>query len=246
MRERLSEQPGEVPSSTSRPLIHLAIALAAECVYLIGRAFILPVFESDVARELAITSWRVPFVLLYAWLFFVGMGGKATEKRGVPSHLLLWGAVFLAFVAGPPAWGPPPPFDLSDSVFLLTAPIVAMREELFLRAILQNALERAIHPLLAVLATVLLFVGFHVGMQPMNAYTVSALAALGLLCGVIYQRTHSLWLVVLVHTAYDCLPQLPQLGSFAPTMVLLGNVMAFLAGIIWWFLDKEKEVQHRD
>src|SRR5688500_13365719 len=108
-----------------RSSTYFAIAIVAELAYLSGRTLIRPVFDGDVARELAVTAWRVPFVLLYAWIFFVAFRPSAEEKRETPSHPLLWGGMILALLVGPPAWGGQTPLDWSASVFMLTAPIVA-------------------------------------------------------------------------------------------------------------------------
>lgn len=241
MEQGLPEDIEEVPSKNAAPRAYFAFALAAECVYLTGRTVILPFFESEVSKELAITSWRVPFVLLYAWILF-SIVGNSERTRGPPSHPLLWAAIVLSLLAGPPAWGYVP-LDSTVIVFIFTAPIIAMREELFFRGILQSALEKVLHPVVAILVTVAVFVASHIGMQDLNAYTISALTGLGLLCGVIYQRTRNLWVVVLVHTFFDCIGQLPPLETLTPPLVLLGNAIAIVGGIVWWFLDQQRQVR---
>jgi membrane protease YdiL (CAAX protease family) len=227
-----------------RSSTYFAIAIAAELAYLGGRTLIRPLFEGDVPGELAVTAWRVPFVFLYAWIFLGAFRAGAEERRGTPSHPLLWGAVALVLMVGPPAWGQMP-LDWSASVFMLTAPIVALREELLYRAILQCGLERVLHPLLAILIATALFVASHAGWQTMNVYTIFAIAAGGLLFGVVYQRTRSLGLVVVLHTAFDCLAQLPSL-PLKPTTVLLLNAAAFFGGVVWWSLDRQKASMQSD
>jgi membrane protease YdiL (CAAX protease family) len=224
----------------SRLWAYLVVAIAAELVYLAGRTLIRRAFADAIPAELAVTAWRLAFLILYFWLFMRSMR-NTKGSRTMPWHPLLLGAVALDLVVGPYAWSENA-FDWPTSiVFLLTTPVVALREELFYRAILQGALERTLPPLIAILIAAAAFVLSHIGAQPMNPLTISAITAAGVLLGVIYQRTRNLWLVVTLHTLYDSVALLPNLLLITPFVILIGNVAVIFGGIMWWRLDEERE-----
>ena len=212
---------------------YLIIAIVAECVYVAGRTFIRPTFTTAISAELAITAWRLVFALLYFWLYFRFVR-DARASRGVPWHPLILGAAIVDLAAGPFAWGANR-LDLQTSlVFASTTPIVALREELFYRAILQGELERKLHPLAAIGITTVAFVLFHIGAQAMTVLTVASMATGGLLFGVIYQRTRNLWLVVILHTLYDWIVLVPRFVQLVPAAVLAGNALAMSLALFWW------------
>jgi membrane protease YdiL (CAAX protease family) len=218
---------------------YLLIAIAAECVYVVGRTFIRPAFTTAISAELAITAWRLAFALLYLWIF-VRLSRDAGKRGGVPWDPLLVGAVIVDLVVGPFAWGANKSDLTTTLVFAATTPIVALREELFYRAILQGELERTLHPIIAILVTTVAFVLFHIGAQPMTFLTIASMAAGGVLFGVIYQRTRSLVLVVILHALYDWIVLVPRFMEIAPIAVLVGNVSVISAALAWWTMDRKK------
>jgi membrane protease YdiL (CAAX protease family) len=228
------------PPSVHRHQVILAAAIAAEIAYVAGRFLVRSSFEGPIATELATTAWRLPFMLLYIYLVRdVFRSGMA--RRGLPRHVALAIAVVLALLVMPLA-GHGLDGDLKTRlVFALTTPVVALREELFYRAILQNALERAVHPVAAILISTALFVPFHIGMQPMDLVTISFLAAGGVLLGVIYQRTRSLFLVVTLHLVVDLAFLFPRFQVIQPVAALFGNLIVIFAALIWWMLDRQRE-----
>jgi membrane protease YdiL (CAAX protease family) len=129
----------------------------------------------------------------------------------------------------------------SRLVFAFTTPIVALREELFYRVILQGALERLIQPVMAILVSAALFVPYHIGMEPMNVPTVSHIISCGVLLGVIYQRTRNLWTVVIVHTILDWVVLGPPFQLVQPSTVLIANILVLLGALIWWSIDRTKQ-----
>jgi membrane protease YdiL (CAAX protease family) len=221
------------------PRAYLLVAVAAEVAYLIGRVLIRSEVDGPISAELAVTAWRLIFAIAYGWMFFVALGRKAVEGRIVPHRPVLIGVILLTLLAGPPSWGEP---DVDWSLriaLILTAPVVALREELFYRGILLRGLEAEFHPLVAMVVTGVAFVLSHLGAQPMNAYTIAAMAALGILVGAIYQLTRNLWFVVLLHTLYDCMVAIPQIVQVPPFTIFAGNVLVIAVSILWWFSGRE-------
>jgi membrane protease YdiL (CAAX protease family) len=219
--------------------VALAIAAAAEVAYIAGRSFITHAFADRITAELTLTAWRLFSLGVCAWLFFDVV--RARPWRGLPWHPVLATAIasdLLAMhLAGCGTYG-----DWTVRlVFAATTPIVAMREELFYRGILQNALERRVHPITAVLISTTAFVLYHIGMQPMNFYTVIGLASGGFMLGVIYQRTRNLWIVVALHTVFDLIMVLPPRAAFVPVIGLAGNLITLGGMVTWWSLDRKGE-----
>lgn len=123
----------------------------------------------------------------------------------------------------------------------MTTPIAALREELFYRAILLGSLERAMHPVAAILLAALLFVLSHIGAQPFTLLTISSLAVLGVMLGVVYQRTRILWLVVCIHSVFNVAILLIQVDTYQPFLAFTANSLAILAVLGWWSLDRSRE-----
>jgi membrane protease YdiL (CAAX protease family) len=218
----------------------IAVAVVAELVYVAGRGLVQSVFSGAIAAELAITAWRLVFVVLYLWILSNALRpARGTGRTSWHPVLVVATAIALAVM---PLAGYGIDVDWpSRLVFILTIPIVALREELFYRAILQSALERAVHPIAAILCTTVLFVLYHVGFQPMNPLTVSSIAAVGVLLGVTYQRTRNLWLVVVLHSLFDLVVLVPRFQIIGPATALTGNIVALLGVLIWWSFEDTKE-----
>lgn len=99
-------------------------------------------------------------------------------------------------------------------VMVIGAPVA---EELFFRGLLQNTLVRVWKPWVAVLFTAVIFTLFH-----FHPVRFVAVFELGLILGLVYHRTGSLWLVVLFHAVTNffafSLANSPWLESHAETL----------------------------
>ena len=225
---------------TSRP-IALTIAILAELVYVAGRAQLRTAFADPLVGEIGLTIWRLVFVILYA-LLFLPMVRESLRKLSVPLHPVIVGAAVLS-IAALPLGGYGARFDATTlQVFALTTFVVALREELFYRLILLGALEKLVHPVVAILASATLFVVYHFGAQPMTLVTISSMAAAGVLFGVIYQRTRSLLLVVILHAVFDLVLLVPHAKLIAEGAVVAANIVALCAALIWWRIAAGKPV----
>jgi membrane protease YdiL (CAAX protease family) len=190
--------------------------------------------------ELVTTAWRLVFLAIYLWLFFdvAKQAWHAPYRRPLPP--LLVGAIGASFLiillAG--YWQQQ---DLDTRlVFALTSPIVAMREELFYRLILQTALQRKLQPVAAILLASIAFVLFHIGAQPVNVYTIVSLMSFGVLLGVVYERTRSLRLVVLVHLIVDLL-FIVSIKVISPFGALFGYLGVTFVALQAWSFDNSGE-----
>jgi membrane protease YdiL (CAAX protease family) len=224
---------------TFTPRAALVIALASELVYIAGRALIRGHMSEEIPRELVTTAWRIAFIGWYAWLFAGAIREAWRAPAARPVHPLLWIALGIAVVPVPLAGYASGLDAVSRIVFALTTPFVALREEIFYRFILQNALERRLHPLAAILVSTALFVAYHAGAQPMGIFSVLSLTAGGLLLGVAYQRTRSLKLVVVLHLVMD-LAFLASIPVIAYPWVVLANLVVVIAALLAWSLDSSK------
>jgi membrane protease YdiL (CAAX protease family) len=208
--------------------IRLAVAVVAEFTYLFGRSAIISVVDDPFYRELMWTGWRLAFVLLYLWLFFDII--RNAERRPLSRNPLLVISIIIFLGAMPFAHGG----GGAGWIELVAVPLVALREEFFYRAILQNALEHRFQPLLAVLITTALFALSHIGAQPISLATLSSFVVCGVVLGVVYQHTRNIWIVVALHAAADFIVVLPYRQPLGPSIALVANFVATLGALIWW------------
>jgi len=192
------------------------------------------------AQELIWTAWRLPFAALYLWLFFTE-ARAAGVRRSMPWHPLLLGVLAFDLVSLPFAGGNLGLDAGCRMVFVLTTPVVALREELIYRVIVQSALERIFAAPVAILVATFVFVVSHIGAQPMTLMSVMSLAAGGVALGAIYQRTRNLWVVVFLHCLYDVIALVPSAPSTAPGWNVLANLLTMLGVMVWWKIDDEKQ-----
>ena len=218
----------------------LAIAIAAELVYVGGRVLVQRHVPGVVAGEITLTAWRVASLAFYAWLFWEPLKAawRAPVARRV--HPLLWVAITLDLLIALTAGYWQNREMAVKMVFALTTPVVALREEVFYRFILQDGLERRMAALPAIALSSAAFVVYHAGYQPMDVAGVLMLLAAGVLMGVAYQRTRSLRLVVGVHLVMD-LAFLVSAKMLGPGWVLLGFVLVPLVALLAWSMDRTLE-----
>jgi membrane protease YdiL (CAAX protease family) len=193
-----------------------------------------------VAQEILWTAWRLPFAALYLWLFFAD-ARAAGARRSMPWHPLLLGVLALDVVSLLFAGGEPGLDAACRSVFVLTTPVVALREELIYRVVVQSALERVFAAPVAILVSTFVFVAFHIGAQPMTLMSVVSLAAGGVVLGTIYQRTRNLWVVVFLHWLCDVIALFPYSPNINPGWNLLANLLTMFGVMVWWKIDDEKQ-----
>jgi membrane protease YdiL (CAAX protease family) len=213
--------------------VRLLVAIAGELVYLFGRSVIIASVGDRFLLEVVWTAWRLAFVLFYLWLFFDVVKNQH-ERRPIPRDPLFGAFVVICLAVVPfatTAWSTNWREGLLD---LVAVPIVALREELFYRAIVQRALGRVLPPLGAIVVATLLFAMSHVGAQPINLVTLSSFVAGGVVLGVVYHHTRNLWIAVALHAAADFLVWLPHIERTSADMAVIGNIVAIVLAVIWW------------
>jgi membrane protease YdiL (CAAX protease family) len=218
----------------------LAIAIVAELVYIGGRFLIRSSLQGMIATELVTTAWRLVILAFYVWLFSGALkrAWRQPARRALHPLLTVALAASILIVLAGGYWQV---HDTSTMlVFALTTPVVAFREELFYRFILQDGLERKLGSLPAIWLSSLLFVLYHIGSQPMNLGTYVSLASFAILFGAVYQRTRSLRLVVAMHLIVD-LVFIVSVSVLAPTWVFIGDVAVLFMAILGWSLDHSRE-----
>jgi membrane protease YdiL (CAAX protease family) len=121
-------------------------------------------------------------------------------------------------------------------VFVLTSPVVGLREELVYRGIVQRSLERPLGPIGAIGVSSLLFSAYHLGALPLVPVYFVIVFLAGSVLGVMYRASGSLWLVIGVHALYDALSALspvfgaPLLGMRWAVGLMLGALVML---VIW-------------
>lgn len=127
-------------------------------------------------------------------------------------------------------------------VFAITSLAVGLREELSYRAILQTVLEKKLGLSGAIAVTTIAFSVYHYGAQPWTAFTVSQYIAFGVILGLLYARTRSLWLVVAIHAIYDALYCFTPYGAnpWEPQRTIPFLAAATLLTLTWFIFSRKK------
>ena len=131
---------------------------------------------------------------------------------------------------------------------------VAFIEELYIRGLLQNIIEKLLHKkqnasiLAIVLASIIFGIGHIFGTLGSSPLTIICKVlwtiALGLYLGVIYKKTGNLWVPIILHTVidfcawpfcYSTIPPYPQTSLVILLVVYIG------VGVYAWGIMKRKE-----
>lgn len=206
-----------------------AIAILLELGYVLGRLGIQVWQPEEPACELWKNAWRLVFIVIYAAFFFDWKGALGRERIRAQPFLVASIVLLLATVSG--GGSEPLPFAW---LLAITAPIPAMREELFYRGILQRFLVERLGVGTGIAIASVLFALQHVGHYPMQPYYLFWLSSVGVVLGVIYQRTRNIWLVIAIHMLADVwAPLRPQWAGLEPFHVIVVGVWAVIAVVVW-------------
>jgi membrane protease YdiL (CAAX protease family) len=154
--------------------------------------------------------------------------------RAIGRSPLIIAAIVLLLCVSPFSWPPVSGDILVVAVFFATTPVVALREELAYRVLMAGSLSRLASPAIALSVSTIAFVAYHTGSQPMNLLPISAMAALGILLGVLYFRTGSWVAITVLHALVDWLVLVPRDWSPLNGLVLLGNLAMAGLALAWW------------
>jgi membrane protease YdiL (CAAX protease family) len=122
---------------------------------------------------------------------------------------------------------------------MLTSFIVGFREELLYRAVILNLLQPRLGTTGAVACATSLFVAYHYGAQPFTWISITEIASISVLLGLVYVRTGSFITIATIHSVYDAIwfigpvvkPALPDI--WRPAFL----ISAMLLGIVWSLLS---------
>ena len=187
----------------------LVIAIFVEAVYWFGTRQVLQYVSWDTyTAELLRTALRLGSAAAIFWLYRDLILSRLSDTRefrkaSVASALLLFMAVplFLQHHSMPPAF----------AVFVgLTAVAVGVKEEFLFRGVIQNYLMKRLGFTKSVLLTSFLFAAWHFGVGPTSFLDYAHIFLASIVLGVLYVRTGSMLLVIVVHIAYDMLFSLPN------------------------------------
>ena len=167
------------------------------------------------------------------WYFF-----RAIIFSGVPNRKGIQHPLFIAAVGALLAvpllignWylmGP-----VTKFVFAATSIVVGIHEEFLFRGIMQNLVARRFGMLSSIGITSAVMTVWHVGAIPLNIFNYSQVLIVSCVLGLIYARTQSIWVVVILHALYDALwPLTPVLAE--PLSRYWGTVLLVIALIFTW------------
>lgn len=173
--------------------------------------------------ELIRTLLRLVAVLIYWILLREFITSKKLISTDIVQFRLL--AASVLFLSVPLLVG-----DLSymgpgtKAVYAATSIVVALKEEITFRALLQNLIAKRLGNGAAILLTTVLFTAYHIGAIPLELFAYGQVVLASLLLGIVYVRTQNLWLVMWLHALYDALWSL--------TPIATGPLLAYRFGLL--------------
>lgn len=226
----------------SEKSVWLAILVIELTFMVLTRVILAQSHNSVLGAELLRTVLRIAAVLVYLALIPELINFKTPANSGASAlhPVMLWAmALFLAasfFLVS--TGGAPTP--ATRWVFAITSIPVALKEEITFRALIQNLLAKRFGTPIAVAMATALFVLYHVGVIAPNFASYAVVALAGLFFGVVYVRTQSLWLVIVLHAAYDMLVCLPALlvQNHVIGLFLLAASLALVCG--WTVYSRQR------
>lgn len=180
----------------------------------------------------AIAVWLVLYLRFFRY--------PRQERRPLPRDPLL-AIITVAFLLIEPLGGFEEKGDWARKLsFAFFVAIVVFGEELFYRGVLQNALERFMHPLIAILLANVGFVVCHAPVMEINALSVSIIAAAGVLSGAIFQLTRILWWPTVLHVLGDWVLIIPAPLLLGNEAVIASNTVIIIVTLAWWNMQRRR------
>jgi membrane protease YdiL (CAAX protease family) len=220
------------PRSTFEKLS--AVFVVEVCYAVVTRVLVRPHFD-PIPAELYVTGCRLLTLPIYWALFSETVRSRSLQWRmlrrplfGLGLAMSLLTPVLVDDLALPSA--------SAKLVFVLTSPVVGLREEVVYRGIVQNSLERPLGWIGAIAVTSLLFSAYHVGGGAFGPVHFFIFFLAGGALGVMYRGSGSLWLVIGVHSLYDALSALSPIFG-APLLGLpwaVGFELGALLMLVIW------------
>ncbi len=218
-------------------IVKVIAAIIIEIVYAVFTRTWLREHAQGIALELFITAFRIFTATVY-WIMFRDLIFSRIPQSGSLKHPLLFATAVTALALPFLFRGWSPGGGIGTAIiFALTSIIVAVREELLYRAVLLNLLEPRIGMAGSVIFSTFLFVVYHYGALPITMVTITEVAIMSMLLGLIYMRSGSLLGVIALHSAYDGIWFFgPYLDSPLPDtwrLVFLLGALLFVFSWLW-------------
>lgn len=207
--------------------------LVVESLYIVLRRVALAHFDLySLEAEVISTALRLACVGVYVSLLGRYLRVSSVSRGFALQPAALAGLVL--FLAVPLLVGNMAGMDLQTRViYALTSFVVGLKEEIVFRGLLQNLLSDRWGKPAAIFLAALLFVAYHIGTIPPTAFAYGQALICGLILGVIYAHTRSLWTVIWLHTLYDALwlitPVLPTPLPYEGGLALLAVALLLLS-----------------
>lgn len=209
--------------------------IAVEAIFIVLTRVVLSRYWTySLDAELIRTPLRLLAVLAYWHLLREFIKSEHTTTRNILQPALM--LPLLLFLSVPVLVG-----DLSYMtpitriVYAFTSIVVALKEEITFRALIQNLLAKRFGNLTAILITTVVFTVYHIGAVPLLWFAYAQVVIAGLFLGIVYARTQNLWLVVWLHTLYDAMWSVtPVLSPPLPYSVGLAVLLSSLLFILKW------------
>ena len=181
----------------------ILIVSATELVlFIVGREVVSYWGPFDWRSEALRSAFRMGAALVF-WYFF-----KATifspSAHVAKMRDPLCGAAICLFLAVPLLVGDWSSMgSLARIVFAATSIVVALHEEFLFRGIIQNLFAARYGAFAAIVATSVLATIWHLGALPLNTFNFLQVFVASCILGLVYARTKSIVVVVLLHALYD-------------------------------------------
>lgn len=184
--------------------MRIATAICIEFAYVIFTRLWLRGHSSGIELELLITGCRLVVLSAY-WLLFRDVFSQLHFKGKPRPTFLLYGGVASLLMVPLLFFGGYPSDHTYRTIFALTSIVVAIREEVFYRGLIQALLEKRFGLSVALIASNALFVFYHFGAQPLTASGAVEIFAMGYVLGLLYCSTGSLLAPIALHAVYDAM-----------------------------------------
>jgi membrane protease YdiL (CAAX protease family) len=204
----------------------LLVVVAVELLYMVGSRLAIRYYSAESFQaEMIRTTLRIATALIYWQLMKPLILSKQASFDTARVAPLVVG--MLALFAIPVLVGN---YALSTSLallFALTSIPVAIKEEFLFRGIVQNLLESRYGQMRAVFYASVIFTAWHIGTWEPSVWIFSQIFFVGLVLGMVYIRTGSIWAAIVLHALYDAVfsftplvrPPLDQNWGFVPLAI---------------------------
>ena len=193
--------------SLSRRLIVLFVV---ELAYWIATRITLQFFKWDTFEaEFIRLALRSTTALICWWLLRDVISSRAVRPGGLTKLPVLISA---ALLFGAAIAMPHPKLSPTFAVlFGIGSIAVALKEEFLFRGVVQNLLQSKFGFAKAVLLTTFAFTAWHFGAVESTRWQFVLIFMASIAIGVIYVRTGSIWVAVVLHAVFDALLAFPTL-----------------------------------